>query len=708
MDKDEISNLLDKKEDEKKGKPDKGKKPGKGKKPDEEKEPAKGEGLVEPEVELEKGKLEEGEPSEATEAEKAETEAEAEKAEPGEAVGEPEAEEKPEAEATEAERAGIAEPHRPEPPEVDQIAAKSLIREVFPADIAEGIAASAMHPEDVREMAVSYRAAMAQPIGDPAKFAAKLAESYQTDPKRVPPPTEGRNKNGETVPFEDLSDEEKAEAYRQHQTQIVATSMAAREKLTNELMMPTLTNKPRLPKGLASNLATVMLTSPPKEELDKLREAAGRGDKDAQRAIEDYDATIASVVEGTFAGVLEAGPVPVRDSVARGLLRHLSDNPGAQKIARTFFEAGDYYEAKSKFLGEGGVTEHSSPREILSGLDKADKWFAKRAKVYGEQSHGLASTFKTRVLNKLAALQPEKYFEVREKIDQQEDKAYEAAEAKWFSAHSKWEARKREAEEAGPFGGYGVVAPGASTSFDEPEPETPKKPVRYGISKSPETLRSMGKRLFKKLFERTKTATADYVSTYLRGSTMGQPTNKTGVYHGIDPVENDPGLYPDHRPKVFGTEEFETTLAAAKGWLKDPSLGETTGDQKFRSALDLAIQGTGVDKLMSPEIYDQLLVKLAGREVQAVDSSCRPSEGSEVCPMKASREIRKMAAQAVQTDPKLAYDLSDLADRLVDDSKYTKIRSLIIRTAASDARAKKALLPILRALKAMESSNPSE
>jgi hypothetical protein len=570
-----------------------------------------------------------------------------------------------------------------------------LIKDVFPPEVAKGLAAANLHPDDVRDMALDYQAAMAQPVGkDPSKFAAKMAGSYETDPSKVPPPK-----------FDDgMSDQEKAEAYRKNQLSVVGASIAAKQKLTEELMMPTITNKARLPEGLASNRANVMLTSPSKEQVDKLRKEAAGGAKQAQQALDDYDETIASVVEGTMAGVMETGGIPVKNSVARGLMRNLGDNPGAQEIARSFFEANDYHEAKDKFLGEGQITEHSSPRQILAGLDKADKWFAKKGEAYGGYDHRMASTFKDRVLNKLAALQPEKYYEVRDKVDKRAVKDFDKQQAKYEKAHKAWTEKKRKVEEGSSFGGYGVVAPGAKPAdFSEPEPVAPKKPVRYGMGQEPGALKSMGRKLFKKLFDGTKTATAHYVSTYPERSTMGKSNTKTGVYHGIDPAENDPGPYPDHDPPaVVGPDECETILTVARDWLKDPSMNEEEGDQRYRSALDLAIKSTGHDKHMSPPVYAELLAQLQGRVVQAADSSCTPSPSSKVDPMKASHEIRKMAAKTANTNPKLAFELTDLADRVVDEAKFAKIRSLLIRTAASDAGAKKVLMPILQALKAMD------
>lgn len=606
---------------------------------------------------------------------------------------EPDAEDE-EPEQSEAEKAGIPEPKRREATDADKTAADAMIVDVFPPEAAKAIIKADMHPDDVRDMAMSYRAMKEQPIGDPAKFAAKMTGVYQTDPKKVPPPDFD----------EGLSDEEKGEVYREHQLTVVAASMAAREQITEELSMPSMMGEPRLPKGLASNLASVMLSSPSKGELDKLTKAAEGGDKEAKAALDEYEQTVESVAQGTFDGALESGKhIPVRASVAKGLMRHLKDNPGAQKAAQSFLEANDYHEAKSKFLGEGGITEHSSPREIIKGLEKADKWFAKQAEVYGSDEHSVAGDFRNKVMNKLAALSPETYYEVQGRLDKRQAKDYDKAEAKYKREYKAWEKKKNKAEESLPFGGHGVVAPGAKVEFNESEPEKPVKPIRYGQGKDSKDLKAMGKDLHRKLFEKTKKATQHYVSTYSRGSTMGQTADKTGVYHGLDPAHHDPGAYTGWSQADaadLGPEDFDTILSAARDWMQNPALNEEDGEEKARSALDLAIKSAGYIKSVDQPLYDMLLGRLMGRE--AAVSSCALAPSAKVSPVKASREIRKMAAKTARTDPKLAYDLTDLADRLADNGKFSKLRSLIIRTAATDAGAKRVLLPILQAIKALD------
>lgn len=100
--------------------------------------------------------------------------------------------------------------------------------------------------------------------------------------------------------------------------------------------------------------------------------------------------------------------------------------------------------------------------------------------------------------------------------------------------------------------------------------------------------------------------------------------------------------------------------------------------------------------------------------------------------MRASHEIRKFAAQAAETNPTLAYDLVELANKVAaqekqenddddDDKKsnqqekkqnqqqqkkeasdkFNQLRALVIRTAASNPAVRPALVPVLQAIKEM-------
>jgi len=76
--------------------------------------------------------------------------------------------------------------------------------------------------------------------------------------------------------------------------------------------------------------------------------------------------------------------------------------------------------------------------------------------------------------------------------------------------------------------------------------------------------------------------------------------------------------------------------------------------------------------------------------------------------MNTSHEIRKFAAKLAETNPKFAYELNELADTVArstseskvasTDTRFAQLRSVVIRTAASDAVAKKTLLPVLQVI----------
>ena len=81
--------------------------------------------------------------------------------------------------------------------------------------------------------------------------------------------------------------------------------------------------------------------------------------------------------------------------------------------------------------------------------------------------------------------------------------------------------------------------------------------------------------------------------------------------------------------------------------------------------------------------------------------------------MNRTHEMRKFAVKLAAIDPKLAYELNELVDGLeapseqpkvasaqpAVDGRFTKLRSAVIRTAASDADAKKVLMPVLQVIK---------
>ena len=94
------------------------------------------------------------------------------------------------------------------------------------------------------------------------------------------------------------------------------------------------------------------------------------------------------------------------------------------------------------------------------------------------------------------------------------------------------------------------------------------------------------------------------------------------------------------------------------------------------------------------------------------------NEVEKVTTMKASTEIRKMAAKYAAENAALAYDLMDLANKVAQDEqdqgqqdqgqqkqaaadKYASLRSTVIQVAAKNPEARAAFLPILQAIKGL-------
>jgi len=682
-------------------------------KPDEEKPAAKGKGKAKPEKEPKKKPTQKDDASAKKKPE-----------------GDEKKKEKP-SEPTEAEKAEIPPPKQREASEAERMAANDLIMETFPPEIATQLLVKNMHPDDVADVVSSFHVSKSMPVGsDVGAFAEKAAKLYEIDPDRVKPPTKGVNAAGDVVSFDKLTPEEQAVAYRTHQSQVVGASLAAEEKLTTAFSMPSKKGEPQVPRELAAAMTTAVLG---KAHPPATIEGPDGRDRDwADLTPEEQDSElkkanserITTALQKAHAAALIADK-PISDAVAKKLLSGASGD--AAKVAKTFLMADDYEKAKGKFLGSSGMTEHSEPEEIADGLRDAAKFFKGRAATYGDEEHGSATAFRVKVLAKLQTLDAEKFEKVRGIFDREDAATYDKAAKGHAKAEKQWLKRKSDWEKAkkgGPFRGK---------PFEEPAPEKPRQPPRYHLSLKPAQAAKAGKRFFEDLMGRVgagKTASRvaqKFVFTYSSGEAMAHVTNKTSVYHGIDPARNDPGPYvgwTQVHSRDIDEDSMIAILSSAKDWLKQPVLSrEAAGleDTRLRAALDLGLKSSGYDRHISPQLYDQLLARLAGKPEPSLDrtltklagrstSSCPPSQ--EVPRMKPSNEVRKLAAEAVETNPKLAYDLSDLADRMdaepqsvpkaaavVKDDRYGQLRSLVIRTAASDADAKKVLMPVLQAVK---------
>ena len=518
---------------------------------------------------------------------------------------------------TGAAKAGISEPKRREVTDEERQASLLLISETFPPDVAADIIIQDLHPDDAMSMARSYHAAKAEPVKDLKEYAKKASEHFETDTGRIKPP-----KKWEGKPFNLLSSEQKAEAMRQHQMQVLAASFAAKEKVAHELSMPGPSGKPRVHPAMAAGLATYML-SKPKDPIA----ATSMADQMAQAA---YDTTLREASSTKFIS---------GEGTAKELLEQL--DPEAQKIAQGFLQASDYHTAKDLFLGgrgddeEEGISEHDSPSQILSGLKKAWDFF-KKSPASGETGHRSSGLFSNRVLDRILALAPKKHAVVQTGVDKAEAKEYESDLKKWKKSHKKWTKSRRKHDKMQPFEGMGK----GSLPFPDPEPVEPTPPARYGASVERRKSRS---KAAARVVQR-------YVSTYPGWLTMDQSfedgstrrDRKTAIYHGVEPYADDPGTYPDWKPahqRDLSEDDFAQILTSAKEWLASPVLAKHVDgmerDQRLRHALDLSIQASKYNRKIHPAVYNMLLARLAGEPEPGPGQTLQTVRGSTCAPCRA-------------------------------------------------------------------------
>lgn len=647
---------------------------------------------------------------------------EAPKAEPDE--GEPEPKKKPKEkgkkkdddedeepveieEPSEAEKAGIKPPQRREASEAERMQAANLIMDTFPEDIATDLLAKNLHPDDVSQLVDTYHSAKQMTASDPGAFAEQASAFYEPKFNKVKPPAKGKNAAGELVPFDTLTPDEKSEAMRQHQLQVTALSLGAREALTRSLSFPSrFSKKARIPQELAKPLAEFMLR---------------KGDEAAADAVSEK--MFSSALTGSAVRAASVG-MDASDKAVKSLMSRLP--PAAKKLAGSYFQAVDYHEARSKFLGdaEEQVSERSNPKDVFRTMKKARSYFEDRAKLYGDDPHRAQTLFEARVLDRLRSLAPKKYDQVRHLMGQEQKAEYDKKKAQSDEEIKQWEQRKAEWEKKQPV--Y------RAAPFTEPRPEEPRKPPLYHLAEDPKKARREADTAIGEVLGRSKMAARvaqRFVFTYLGVQAMGQRSDKTGVYHGADPQGQYPGAYPEWQQahqRDLGESDYTAILGMAKEWLRSSvltaAMDGVVRDQQLRAALDLAIRDSKYADQIPASTYDVLLARLAGVPVpgpgktlltirEAADPSFSPLRKGNT--MKPSQELRKLAAEVAEKDPKVAFDMIELAERMekapapkvaaapapVPDARYSELRKLCIRTAAVDASAKKVLLPILQAIK---------
>ncbi len=421
------------------------------------------------------------------------------------------------------------------------------------------------------------------------------------------------------------------------------------------------------------------------------------------------------------------------------------------------------------------ISEWSSPKDIGKGIQSARNFMKIRARNYppelaSERDPG--DTFKRMVLHRIETLAPQKAAPTKLYLEQQEIADYDREQADYEQKLAEWEIEVEHQLDSGPeptkpdrakystpeewqeavraYNGLLEDRQAALWTVEQenPKPTPPVKPAHYDRVKNPKATRDLRKWLLAEQFaqygEKTaaRVAARFVISSYPTPSSMAPVSEKAAVYNGVPPTEY-PGYNGWQQPaqRDFGETDWEMILGAAKDWLQTPVLKRplpgTVRDTQLRAALDLAIYSGPYNGAIQPNIYNMLLARLAGADEnttlltqrQATNNSPLGDQGSQkVANMKASNEIRKLAAKYAAENAPLAYDLMDLATKIAQDEeqdedqgqkqaqdqgqdqdqgekqakKYASLRAAVISAAQKNPEARAAFMPVLQAVKSLD------
>lgn len=493
--------------------------------------------------------------------------------------GEP-VEDKPEPEPSAAAKHGLPEPVRPEPTTEAVAAANAVIKDQLPGPIGTEVSKLNLHPDDKIKVVSTFNQLKGVKF-DPAQMAGK----YEVDPDHVKPPTKWPDPaTGELVDFGSLPDDVKAEAYRQHQVQVVAMSLAAEHNLAEKLSNKTLLGRtPRVPYDVTRVLANMSLrgSSDDPSKTNKVADAMFKSTIDNIRKNKGMDKTLSEV----------------DDSTVKTLLQQLP--PHAKPVAAAYFQAVDLYKANTKV----NVLSQSA-KSIAKSVQKQRKWFESRAKLYGGSSQARGyDQFRQQILARVQAKSPKKYAETKQLLAKDEAQSYEAAHAQWKKDLAKWQKKKDTAESGGSFRG-------TPEEFNETPPVEPTAPASYvEHATGKEDLKVKQKQLVDNIFQRF----AHF--TYAAGGVM-----KSATYHGIEPQYYRHGESEEIPRRGLTDSDKSTLISEAKKLLKTSPMCEE-GPEPERVALDLAITAGPQNGRVDAPTYGELLARLKGNKVSFVNGS---------------------------------------------------------------------------------------
>jgi hypothetical protein len=616
------------------------------------------------------------------------------------------------------------EPERPKANRQESARAEAAIEETLPEDIAEQVSSMGLHPHDVSDLLSGYHAAMNVdlPEGGISEVADGLSKGggYHLDVENLEPPEEFYL-DGEKVKFGDMSPEDQSEVFAKYKMHVLATSLAARQRVSDSLA------EAGLPEGPAKIISDAMLRS---------------GGKDIDDGVlqEFFSKSLATA----FA------EQPMDPDEIKKVFETVGDSPMARKLVAAYVQASNYVDVRNKYLSdpETRITEHDDPAKIARKLEEASEYLKERSESIPEDARIIdpAMEFRNRVMDRMGYLAGDKVPFIREYLKDYEMKDFEANKKQAEKRQKDFDElldkeiraielehgtrevetdldpkKKFDEELAGP------RKPSAEKDKEEAiarlkrdkgisPPTEPVQPPGYDLWKNRKKVEESSKSaldFLRGLFKRNKETGAKQASLtveqivalrYLIGRrsrsyssypgiwTMGQlpPGVHTAVYWGQAPYEQ---TAPYEQPtqlhaRDFGDQDFDAILKAAREWLKLPVLSrEIKGlypDTQLRAALDLAIRDHDNGKYsvgLYPTVYNELLAKLSGRPgpyelltgkpdavpgVKNAGKSTYRATTERGLIMKASSQVRTFASRAAGAtpDPELAFDLMAFADHL--------------------------------------------
>ncbi len=620
----------------------------------------------------------------------------------------------------------IPEPQRPQATKQAEHRAEMAIEETLPEDLAEHVASMGLHPHDVSDLLSGYKAAMNMDLGDDDfhSITGSLAAGggYNLNPETIEPPEEFEL-GGKKTKFADLSPEDQSEVFAKYKMHVLATSLAARERVTKHL------EESGLPEHAAKVISEAMLKS-----------THGKDGLDPNTVQQFFSHSLASA----FADQ-PMDPVEVQEA-----FRRVGDNKVGKQLVAAYVQANNYSKAREQFLsgdrGHDQITEYDDPAKIARKLQKASEMLKDAEASVPEDVRVVdpAMEFRNRVIDRMSALAPEKVPVIRAYLQDYEMEDFENKERQAKKLEKEYKKALQQEEKTR----SKELSAAGESAYRSPPPEEleqrladkgvfpPQKPVQppgYDHWKNRKDVEKSSKSAFEWLRDKLKglrsgeseerakeASTAERVavrtlvpdllqrvacryelglagasySSYPGCSSMGQesPGVRTAIYWGQEPYEQTapyPGWSQLHA-RDFGAQDFDNILKAAREWLKLPVLGrEIKGlypDTQLRAALDLAIRDLDNGKYsvgLYPTVYNELLARLSNRPgpyelltgkpddvpVAGVKSAGKSTYGATTergSTMKASVQVRSFAARAASAtpDPELAFDLSAFADHL--------------------------------------------